>query len=156
VASNRSRQSTLTSRIDALNTYSKMALFVCDTDFLIKAANDPLPALANFLTESGYELKTLDRIEKELEGLSKSKNPSTAKRAKTALRAIAAGQVKVISQKDLFSNRTDADSQLIEFAANSKKNVAIATLDHTLLSMLERKKLPYLTLRNDKPLFRTF
>ena len=132
-----------------------MALILCDSDFLIKATNDPLPSLALFLSECGYELATIERIKDELEGLSRSENRPTARRAKNALRSIYNGRVKLESNEKRTSSKTDADSLLIKFALENKEPVAIATMDHVLLSILERRKLSYLTLRNNRPFFRT-
>jgi len=132
-----------------------LPFIVCDTDFLIKATSQPVPALASFLSEFGYQLSTLPRIEQELRGLSLSKTPTTARKAKSALRTISTGTVKLLKDKD-FNEKTDADSILIEFASRTRENVVVATLDHTLLSILERRRLPYLTLRNDRPILKIF
>jgi rRNA-processing protein FCF1 len=132
-----------------------MPFIICDTDFLIKATTQPLPALAGLLSTSGYELSTLPRIERELKGLAQSRKPTTSRNAKTALRAISTGVVKLLEQVTNSSQTTDADLLLIDYAMKSNATV-IATLDHTLLSILERKRLPYLTLRNDRPILKTF
>ena len=136
-----------------------MSYLVCDTDFLIKSTTIPLPSLAMFLAESGYELATIDRVKMELEGLLKSRNQVTARKAGAAIRSISSGSVKVLKSDLPPGHKTDADTLLIDLAAQSSKkgeNVVIATLDHTLLSILEKRRLPYLTLRDDRPLFRTF
>lgn len=136
-----------------------MPYIVCDTDFLIKATTKPLPSLAMFLSEAGYELATIDRVKKELDGLRKSTSQLTARKARAAIASISSGAVKVIEYESAANSKTDADSILIDFAVNSSKygeRAVIATLDHTLLSILEKRRLPYLTLRKDRPLFRIF
>jgi rRNA-processing protein FCF1 len=133
-----------------------MAFILCDTDFLIKATTEPLPELAKFLQDSGYQITTLDKIQAELKGLLLSKNSSTARKAKAALRSIESGSVKVLKYDNSTSKKADADALLIDFAQRSKEKVVVATLDHTILSFLEKKRLPYLTLRNDKPLLKAF
>jgi rRNA-processing protein FCF1 len=131
-----------------------MVLLVCDTDFLMKVAVKPLPELASFLANPDFEIVTIPRIEDELKGLSLSRTPSTARKAKTAL-SLLRNSVKIVKQIPL-SEKADADRLLIHFAESSNEEVAIATLDGSLLSALERKQLSYLTLRNDRPFFRTF
>lgn len=134
-------------------------MILCDTDFLIKATSKPLPELAEFLETSGFEFATFPKIMEELEGLALSKKPATARNARAALRSIEAGKVKLLTQSISSSRKeTDADAILVDYAAkNSEKDqIVIATLDHSLLSVLERRRLPYLTLRNDRPLFRPF
>jgi len=131
-----------------------MVLIVCDTDFLMKATVKPIPELAMFLADPDFEIATIPRIENELRGLSLSRKPSTARNAKTALRALRQS-VKLVNQAPA-SERADADRLLIDFAERSKGKAVVATLDGSLLSTLERKKLPYLTLRNNRPFYRTF
>jgi rRNA-processing protein FCF1 len=131
-----------------------MVLIVCDTDFLMKVTAKPMPELAVFLADSDFEIATIPRIENELKGLSLSRIPSTARNARTALRSLH-HSVKLVNQAP-STEKADADRLLIDFAERSKGKAVIATLDGNLLSILERKKLPYLTLRNDKPFYRTF
>jgi rRNA-processing protein FCF1 len=132
-----------------------MSFIICDTDFLIKASTEPLPELAEFLAASGYQLATIPRIRSELEGLSKSEKIATARKARTALRSLS-NKVKVLENNTGSSRKAEADSLLIELAANSKDQVVIATLDRSILSILENRRLSYLTLRKDRPYFRTF
>jgi rRNA-processing protein FCF1 len=131
-----------------------MIQILCDTDFLIKVTTEPLPAVASFLDDSGFELVTLAKVQEELRGLTQSRNQSTARKAKLALGSLATGAVKIL--KSPSPKGTDADILLLEFAANSKRQTIIASLDHTLLSILEKRKLPYLTLRKNRPFFRSF
>ena len=131
-----------------------MVLILCDTDFLMKVTVNPLPELSAFLADPDYELATIPRIENELKGLSLSRRPSTARNARTALRTIRES-VKLVKQA-ASSEKADADRLLIDFAERSGGTAIVATLDGSLLSALERKKLPYLTLRNDRPFYRTF
>jgi rRNA-processing protein FCF1 len=131
-----------------------MVLIVCDTDFLMKATVKPMPELAGFLADPDFEVATIPRIQSELKGLTLSRKPSTARNAETALRALQQS-VKLLSQAP-SSEKADADRLLIDFAERSEGKAVIATLDGSLLSILERKKLPYLTLRNNRPFYRTF
>ncbi len=133
-----------------------MTLLLCDTNFLMKVTTEPLPELAGFLADSGLELVTLQKIETELKGLEQSKNRSTARNARSALRSLDTHIVNMLKYRPGSSEKTDADALLVDFAAHSKNRVVVATLDHSLLSILERKRLPYLTLRNNRPFFRTF
>jgi rRNA-processing protein FCF1 len=132
-----------------------LTLIVCDTDFLLKVTTQPLPELAEFLAQSGSELATLPKIEAELTGLTRSRNHVTARKAKTALQSIEGHSVKLLQPHLQSSKNTDADVLLVDFAEKSKPEVVIATLDHSILSMLERKRLPYLTLRKNRPFFRS-
>ena len=136
-----------------------MPVILSDTDFLIKVTSKPLPAMAEFLESSGFQLVTLPKIVEELRGLALSKKPATARKARAALSSLENGGVKLLSEGIILSRKeTDADALLIEFVAKSsnKGQVVVATLDHSLLSVLERRRLPYLTLRNDRPLYRSF
>ena len=133
-----------------------MAIILCDTDFLIKATTKPLPGIAELLDGTEYKLTTLPRIADELRGLVLSENNTTARKAKAALRSIESGSVKLLKDDGRNSSKTDADALLIDFAQKSKETVVVATLDHTILSILEKKRMPYLTLRNDKPFVKTF
>ena len=131
-----------------------MPTLLFDTDFLIKVTNEPVPDLRSFLDSSGFVLATLPVIEKELKGLQLSKKNSTSRKARLALLSVEKF-VSVIKSGKIRSN-ADADVQLIDFEENSGDDVVIATLDGNLLSKLEKKRLPYLTLRNDRPLYRQF
>jgi rRNA-processing protein FCF1 len=133
-----------------------LPFIVCDTDFLIKISTAPLPKFAAFLSEFGYELATLPKIVSELNGLTLSTNVATARKAKSALQTIQDSAVKVLKYDFPISEKTDADAMLVEFSASSRDNVVIATLDHSLLSILEKRRLPYLTLSNDRPVYRSF
>ena len=132
-----------------------MTLILCDTDFLIKATTQPLPELAQFLSSPEYELATLAKIESELRGLLRSENKVTSRKAKTALGSLELKKVKVIDQK-LEKSRADADVLLVDYASKSKDQVIVATLDHSILSILEKRRLPYLTLHKNRPFFRSF
>lgn len=132
-----------------------MHVLVLDTDFLIKATSQPLPELADFLASSRFELVTLPKIKEELNGLTKSSNAATARKARLALQSLNAGPIEILKHNVSDSRLTDADVLLIEFAENSDGHVVVATLDHHLLSSLERRKLPYLTLRKNRPFFRS-
>ncbi|MGI0091002.1 MAG: hypothetical protein ACREBS_04785 [Nitrososphaerales archaeon] len=134
-----------------------MALLVCDADFLIKITNDPLPAFHSLSRkESDFVLATIPLVVRELKGLVFSKTPKTARRARNALRSV--GQVvNLIGECAEQDANTEADEALIEFAHRAfQEEIFVATLDGKLLSKLERTKVPYLTLRNDKPFVRSF
>ena len=130
-----------------------MPTLLCDTDFLIKITNEPIPELRQFLQNSGFVLGTLPIIERELKGLEQSRKIATARKAGLALQSVGKFiHVEVGHSK----GNAEADLQLVDFAEYSADNVAIATLDGSLLSKLEKKRLPYLTLRNDRPFYRQF
>ncbi|MDA4110974.1 MAG: hypothetical protein OK439_00435 [Thaumarchaeota archaeon] len=130
-----------------------MTTVLCDTDFLIKITNEPLPELKMFLENSGFVLATLPAVERELKGLSRSDKPSTAKKAKLAL-----GSIGKFVRVEALGNKhgSDADTHLVDYLEKSNAEILIATLDGNLLSKLERKRMPYLTLRRDRPFFRPF
>jgi rRNA-processing protein FCF1 len=131
-----------------------MPTLLCDTDFLIKVTNEPVPQLRASLQSSGFTLATLPIIERELKGLQRSKINSTARKARLALQSIGKS-IQVIKSGKPGSN-ADADLQLLDFEEISPADVVIATLDGNLLSKLEKKRLPYFTLRKDRPFFRQF
>jgi len=133
-----------------------MAFIVCDTDFLMKVTTEPLPQLAEFLANKGYKLATVSRIKDELNGLVLSRDGVTARKARAALRAISENHIELLAYSNNFSKKIDADAILIDFAANSNQRLVTATLDRTILAALEKKGLPYLTLRKNRPFFRDF
>jgi hypothetical protein len=61
----------------------------------------------------------------------------------------------VVESRKQRSN-ADADLQLLDFEEKAPEDVVIATMDGNLLSKLEKKRLPYFTLRNDRPFYRQF
>jgi len=130
-----------------------MPLVICDTDFLIKITNEPTPELKPFLEHWGFVLATLPVVEKELKGLLQSKKRSTARRAKLALESL---RKLILVETSYRMSGLDADAHLVNFQKESNGDVVIATLDGKLLSKLERKRMPYLTLRRDRPFFRPF
>ncbi|HZW57028.1 MAG TPA: hypothetical protein VFF30_12125 [Nitrososphaerales archaeon] len=133
-----------------------MPLLLVDTDFLIKIANDPLPKLDFLALASDFTLATTPSVVRELEGLAKSQNRTVMRRATTALDFVKQGtkkaNVKVLPGTS--KRRVEADLELVEIAkADIRDRVVIATLDHSLLSRLDKLKIPYLTLRRDRPFF---
>jgi rRNA-processing protein FCF1 len=122
----------------------------------MKATTEPLPELAQFVAESALELATLSKIESELNGLSNSENRATARKARFALRAIVDRPIKVLKYRSNSFTGTDADALLVDCAAASGGTVIVATLDRSLLTILDKKRLPYLTLRKNRPFFRAF
>jgi rRNA-processing protein FCF1 len=133
-----------------------MTTVLCDTDFLLKITTQPLPELSRFLAEFKLELATLPRIEAEIQGLSRSQDQRTARKARTALLAISQYPVKILKDRIEAPKKTDADVLLIDCAEKSRPTIIVATLDHSILSVLQRKRLPYLTLRKDRPFFQAF
>ena len=128
-----------------------------DTDFLIKVANDPVSRLDLSQLASEYTVSTLPSVIAELEGLSQHKERKTARRASNALRIVNQKESKIrIEVLDLpRQGREKVDSALIDLAKR-EDGATIATMDHSLLSRLERMRLPYLTLSDDKPLLKKF
>lgn len=142
-------------RIGALTTPRlkvSMTKVVCDTDFLMKVTNEPVPKLREFLESSDIELVTLPSVLRELTGLSSSSNQKTKKYARNALRTIEDKLVQV--EKEETGRSVDADVALLDFALH--RTVMIATLDGGLLSNLESRGISYLTLRNNRPFSREF
>jgi rRNA-processing protein FCF1 len=131
-----------------------MALLVCDTDFLIKIANDPLPAFRAYIDNADYDVGTIREVVSELEGLTLNERPFTARRASNALRLIGKS-VHLIEQKILKDGNVDADIALYELARMYEDGLVVATLDGKLLSRFEKNNLTYLTLRHDKPFLRS-
>jgi rRNA-processing protein FCF1 len=130
-----------------------LPVLLCDTDFLIKITNDPVPELRSYLLGNGFSLSTLPVIETELKGLQQSRINSTARKATLALQSVG----KFVEVETNFGNaKSEADIQLVDFEERSNGDVAIATMDGNLLAKLERKRLPYFTLRNDRPFYRQF
>ncbi|MHB1908844.1 MAG: PIN domain-containing protein [Nitrososphaerales archaeon] len=125
-----------------------MAKILCDTDFIIKIANDPLPKVDWVSFSKQNEITTIPLVVKELEGLKKSKDLQTVRRAKNALAVIQEGKkIKVFPTGD--DKFHEADQELIELTSASTDTV-LATMDGSLLSRLERIGLPYYTLSNNK------
>ncbi len=100
-----------------------MGQLICDTDFLIKVANAPLPSLRAFVENSGLTFSTIPEVVKELEGLTFSDKPLTARKAANVLRLIgksvhvaerkvAAGNHKIETDIALFeqAKKLDGDS----------------------------------------------
>jgi rRNA-processing protein FCF1 len=129
-----------------------MASILCDTDFLIKISNDPIPALDFKQLSKENEFVVLPSVLGELKGLSASKNSRTARRARVALRVIDESRFA----KPIFeirSNVREADIDLVSFVMAKPRERIIATLDGSLLSRLDKLGLPYLTLSKERPLF---
>lgn len=120
----------------------------------MKVTNEPLPYLHEFLENSDFVLATLPQVIRELKGLKMNKHQKTARRAEKALSAIGT-KVSLIENFDFFRT-PEADVALTKYAVTTPGDILIATLDGKLLSDLESKMLPYLTLRNDRPFVRSF
>ena len=132
-----------------------MTMIVCDTDFLMKVTNEPIPKLRQMLQSSEYELVAIPSVLRELKGLASSSNQKTARYARNALRAV---EDKLVLSKVGASPapKTEADIAILDFALNQVESVVVATLDGTLFSELESRRVSYLTLRNDRPFTREF
>ena len=128
-----------------------MALIICDADFLLKIVNEPLSSLRTYFDSSDFSFATIPQVVQELEGLARSNEKSTARRAKFALNQVGS-TVKLISEKE--DRGVEADVALYECAR--RMDMLVATLDGKLLSRFERNQIPYLTLRHDKPFERSF
>lgn len=130
-----------------------MAHIVCDTDFLLKVASESLPTLRAYLDDSDLSLGTIPSVVRELEGLARGKDRSTARKASFALRLVGT-TIDLIEYEPKEIARVEADVALFECAR--KLDMLVATLDGKLLSRLERNQVPYLTLRHDRPFERSF
>ncbi len=136
-----------------------MALIACDTDFLIKIANDPLPKFDWTALSKQNEFCTLPSIVRELTNLKSSRQRQTSRRAVMALSIIGqipSSKIKVLtiedSQPKWAEKSVSADEALVEFVAEDPRKRMVATLDGELLSKLDTSGLPYLTLSSDRPL----
>ncbi|MHB8567052.1 MAG: hypothetical protein ACYC7D_02460 [Nitrososphaerales archaeon] len=130
------------------------ATIILDTDFLIKITNDPLPKFDYQRVSNEYSFATIPAVISELKGLRRHRTLKTARRAGNALRALAdTGTVKVLEESEREEEGSEADARLIELADESGDFI-IATMDHSLLSLLEKNGAAYLTLRNNRPLFK--
>ena len=142
---------------DLLDT---VAVIACDTDFLIKIANDPLPKFDWQTLSRQNEFCTLPSIVRELSNLKSSRQRQTAKRAVMALSIVGAhstSKVKVLtvestSNRIWIDKNAPADEALIAFVSEEQKSRMVATLDGDLLSRLEAQGMPYMTLSSDRPL----
>ena len=78
------------------------------------------------------------------------------RRASNALKVLNENSARIMIQilPEKGGRNAEADVALVELARNG--DVTIATMDHSLLSRLERMRLPYFTLRADSPLMKTF
>ena len=146
---NRSRYGSLTVRIKSRSTKK----LVCDTDFLIKVTSEPLPAVAEFLSNQDYSLVTIQAVVRELRGLSKGKTISTCRKAANALRTVG-DFVRVIDRDKKNEKELEADLELFDFARSGDHRLIVATFDGNLLSKFERSDLPYFTLRHNRPFLR--
>ncbi|MHB2036482.1 MAG: PIN domain-containing protein, partial [Nitrososphaerales archaeon] len=112
-----------------------------------------LPALRDFFANSDLALTTIPEVVKELEGLALNRKPLTSRKASNALRLV--GTSIQLMQSSEGPN-VEADIALYEQAKSLDDGSFVATLDGKLLSRFEKSKLPYLTLRHDRPFVRTF
>jgi rRNA-processing protein FCF1 len=136
-----------------------MVLIACDTDFLIKIANDPLPKFDWVSYSRQNDFCTLPCIVRELANLRSNRSIIISRRASTALSII--GKQPLAKIKELPSkpanawslSEANADDALIEFGNLDPFGRAVATLDGKLLSRLDSDGVPYLTLSSDRPLF---
>ena len=131
-----------------------MGQLICDTDFLIKVTNTPLPSLRAFVENSGFNFSTIPEVVKELEGLTFSDKPLTARKAANVLRLVGKSIHVTESKVAVGNHKIETDIALFERAKSLDGDSFIATLDGKLLSRFEKNNLPYFTLRHDKPFLR--
>ena len=133
-----------------------MTYLVLDTDFLIRITNDPVRRLDLKQLATEFTIATIPSVLRELQGLSRHGENKTARRASNALRVIEekGSEIAIQILPEGVSREEEVDLTLVDLA--KKGGVTVATMDHSLLSKLERMRLPYLTLRADNPLMRTF
>lgn len=137
-----------------------MNIIVCDSDFIIKLANDPIPALDWSKVSRENQFVTIAPVLRELKGLTKNRLKSkTARRARAAvnlvekfqlIRAVTSGEGEGEHPR---STKEETDTMLIEFVRTLPKDRMLATMDGSLLSRAERLGLPYMTLSRGRPLF---
>lgn len=132
-----------------------MTQLVCDTNFLMKITNQSLPKLSDFISNNHFEIATVSSVIRELNGLKKSKKNSVARNAKNCLGLIGT-KVHLRDGGSLDEPSKEADIELFELAKSLEEGSLVATLDGKLLSRFERNRLPYLTLRNDRPFLQSF
>jgi rRNA-processing protein FCF1 len=133
-----------------------LAVIVCDTDFLIKISNDPLPKVDLKDLMKSNQLIVLPSVLQEIQGLKKNRNFRTSKRAHMADRVISNPTQFTLISPDLVNQRRSAretDYDLMEFVTAKPGERILATLDKALLSRFERRGLPYITLSRDKLFF---
>lgn len=132
-----------------------MATIVCDSDFLIKISNDPLPKFYFQELVKENDFIVIPSVLGEIKGLEKSRVLSTARRARLARRVVEETKVfeRWYEDGQIGSKKEDTDITLIEFVSEKPRERVLATMDGSLLSRLEKMGLPYLTLRNGKALF---
>lgn len=130
-----------------------MTQLVCDTNFLMKITGQALPSFSDFISKNHFEIATVSSVVRELSGLKRNEKKSVRRRAESCLNLIG---VKIqIRESELAKERIEADIELFELAKYLEDGSYVATLDGKLLSKFERNKLPYLTLRNDRPFLRS-
>ncbi len=134
--------------------HDNFSILVCDTDFLIKITNSPLPEFQTYVLQSGITLATVPAVVRELKGLANNRHPLTAKRARNALNLVG-NKIKIIEDSDRKVD-LEADIVLTEFVKDHRETALLSTLDARLLSRLERLGVSYLTLHRDKPFIRSF
>lgn len=131
-----------------------MVTIACDTDFIIKISNDPIPKFDLSTLSKENEFLVIPEVFREIIGLERSSTPSTSRRAQMAHRVIVESAVFRTVQHDKSSSTVDTDNALIEFVKASPNTRAVATMDGSLLSRLEKIGLPYLTLSKGRTLLR--
>lgn len=132
-----------------------MAELVCDTNFLIKIANEPLPKFSEFVAVQHFQITTIPAVLRELRGLMMNKKLTLARKASNTYNLIGS-KVRVNESGSLADNTDEADVELFEMANSLPADSFVATLDGNLLSRFERNEIAYFTLRHDRPYIRTF
>jgi rRNA-processing protein FCF1 len=132
-----------------------MARIVCDTDFLMKVTSEPLPGFHAFIENSDFVLTTIPQVVRELEGLTLNEKSLTSRKATNVLRLIGTS-IHLVEKGNAEDRSIETDLALYEQASRLDKSSFVATLDGKLLQRFEKNKLPYLTLRRNRPFLKSF
>ncbi len=124
---------------------------ICDTDFIMKLVNDPLPKLDWRSMSRENDFVTLPCVVRELNGLTSSQDRKTSIRARNSLTALKSGILGVIPPE---SESEEVDFALLDCVRRKPNSRLLATLDGSLLSMLEKNGLGYLTLTSNRPVMK--
>ena len=131
-----------------------MSKLVCDTNFLMKITSESLPTFSDFISKNHFDITTISSVVRELNGLRMSKKNSVARNANNCLNMMGK-KIRLLDSGRFTELGKEADIELFELAKNLEEGSFVATLDGKLLSRFERSRLPYLTLRNDRPFLRS-
>ncbi|MGI0079654.1 MAG: hypothetical protein ACRECH_08515 [Nitrososphaerales archaeon] len=123
---------------------------VCDSDFLMKIVNDPLPKFDWKFLSIENEFVTLPCVLRELGGLASGTTGKASMKARNTLNVLSSSKyVKTTPEPE---DHGEVDFALLQFVSRNPNERILATLDGSLLAALEKRGLGYLTLSSDKPL----